>query len=87
MLILFMDLLTSHSFFPSIFKPTRPSDSALLDNIFLSWPCLADSFVLMYAVSDHLPIIAGLCIESVSGSSVSGGKDLRVYTDANVDSF
>ncbi len=83
----FMDLLTSHSLYPSIFKPTRPSSNALLDNIFLSWPTLADSFVLMYDVSDHYPIIARLFNAVTSDSCVNKKKYVRVHSDANMNSF
>jgi hypothetical protein len=84
---LFMDLLTSHSLFPTIFQPTRPGSNALLDNIFLSWPNLADSFVLMYDVSDHLPIITRLHTESVLKLPHDNTKMLRVHSEANVSSF
>lgn len=53
----FMDLLMSHSLFPSIFQLTWPGSNASFDNVYLSWPSLADSSVLMYDVSGHLPCI------------------------------
>ncbi len=84
---LFMDLLISHSLYPSIFKPTRPGSNALLDNIFLSWPCMVESFILMYDVSDHLPIIARLCAKSMPSSLKSKEKYVRVHSDANVSLF
>jgi len=81
---LFMDMLTSYSLFPTIFQPTRPDSNALLDNVFLSWPSLADSFVLMYDVSDHLPIITRLYTKSVSNLPLDNTKMLRVHSEANM---
>ena len=84
---LFMDLLTSHSMFPSIFKPTRPSSNALLDNIFLSWPSLADSFVLTYDISDHFPIVTRLHNNDVLIESVKDNRYMRVHSETNIASF
>jgi hypothetical protein len=59
----FIDLLMSYCMYPTIFLPTRLSSHALLDNVFLSWPGMCDSFVISVDISDHLPIITRVTLE------------------------
>jgi hypothetical protein len=54
----FLNMLISHTLYPTIFLPTRPDSKALLDNIFTSWPNFTASYVLSAHIADHLPMLS-----------------------------
>ncbi len=85
----FVDLVTSHAFFPTIFVPTRPVSNTLLDNIFISWPGMLASRVLTVDISDHLPVLA-IMQSSVSlnlSGSVNEMKLVRSFSNFAVEKF
>ena len=69
---LFLNLLQSYNFFPTISKPTRiqREHESLIDNIFLNdFKTLKSSGILLEDLSDHLPIFIDLHIHEKKSSS------------------
>ncbi|KAJ8048890.1 hypothetical protein HOLleu_01392 [Holothuria leucospilota] len=56
----FLNLMTSHSFYPLHSLPTRitPSSTSLVDNIFTNDPRDFHSGILIMDISDHLPVFS-----------------------------
>lgn len=42
--IKFLNVMLSHSLYPTVFLPTRPASRSLIDNIFISWPSFFEKF-------------------------------------------
>jgi hypothetical protein len=82
----FMDVLISHNLFPTIFKPTRPCSSSLLDNFFLSWPVFAESYLIDIDISDHLPILVRLNFNNATDKHLDFCVK-RYYSQDNVNTF
>ena len=53
----FINILMCYNMFPTIFQSTHPSSSTLIDNVFISWPGMIDSHILIVDVSGHVPTI------------------------------
>jgi hypothetical protein len=72
--------------FPTIFKPTRPASGTLLDNVFLSWPGMLDSYVLLVDISDHVPTVTRVKT-NVDIADSSTIVFTRSYNAANMNVF
>ena len=53
----FINILMCYNMFPTIFQSTHPSLGTLIDNVFISWPGMIDSYILSVDVSGHVPMI------------------------------
>ena len=84
----FMDTLASHSFIPTITKPTRITNftSTLLDNFFVNCSTFkCRSSILYNDISDHFPILLKIGVPIQNNSSSSVNK--RLFTKGNIDNF
>ena len=76
----------THRLYPSVYLPTRPSSNTLLDNIFLSWQCNFNSFVITVDISDHLPILT--VVDDIQFNEIQSDSYLkRSYSKTNINSF
>ena len=84
----FMDVIMSHVLTPTIFIPTRPSSNTLLDNIFISWPGLISSHVILCDISDHLPIlIVSKLTDKVITDVKKSCKLKRIFNTNSINKF
>ena len=85
----FVNLLASHSFLPSVNKPTRVTNTTatLIDNIFINNMSLDNNSVILYNdISDHFPI--ALCIKvPVVNVTKPIHRNTRTYTPQSTRCF
>ena len=82
----FIETTFSHYLYPSVYLPTRSSSNTLLDNIFLSWLCNFNSFVITVEISDHLPILT--VVDDIQFNEIQSDSYLkRSYSKTNISSF
>ena len=82
----FVNVITSHSLYPSITKPTRITSrtATLIDNIFTNSKSKQTSGIIITDLSDHLPIFISTDL-NVSRNTVKSGVDIRQYTTESVN--
>ena len=82
----FINVLSSHSFYPGITKPTRitSSTASLIDNIFTNSKSKQTSGIIITDLSDHLPIFISTDLK-VSRNTIKNDDDFRQYTTESVD--
>ncbi len=84
----FVNIILSHSLYPSITKPTRitSNTATLIDNIFTNSTAEQTSGIIMTDLSDHLPVF--ICTDlniSRKFQSENSYHEVRQYTCENVD--
>ena len=85
----FLNSLTSHSFMPTIFYPTRitGNSATLIDNIFFnSISYKYDTAIIYSDVSDHLPVAIHIDLQISKKNPVSHVKK-RYYTPEKIHAF
>ena len=81
----FVETTLSHCLYPSVYLPTGSSSNTLLDNIFLSWQCNFNSFVITIDISDHLPILT--VVDDIQFNEIQSNSYLkRSYSKTNINS-
>ena len=85
----FINTLTSHSFYPSITKPTRITSrsASLIDNIFTNSKAYQTSGIVISDISDHLPIFIKTNLTIFRNQNAKSEIEIREYTSANVENF
>ena len=82
----FIETTLSHCHYFSVYLPTIPPSNTLLDNIFLSWQCNFNSFVITVDISYHEPILA--VIDDIQFNEIQSDSYLkRSYSKTNLNSF
>ena len=82
----FVNVITSHSLYPSITKPTRNTSktATLIDNIFTNSKSKQTSGIIITDLSDHLPIFRSTDF-NVSRNTVKNDVEIRQYTTESVN--
>ncbi len=84
----FIDILSTHSLYPSITKPTRitSKSATLIDNIFTNSKYNQTSGIFMTDLSDHLPIF--ICTDLKTKKVVENNDVyVRHFTKENIEHF
>ena len=81
----FVNVITSHSLYPSITKPTRITSrtATLIDNIFTNSKSKQTSGIIITDLSDHLPIFISTDL-NVSRNTVKSDVEIKQYTTESV---
>ena len=85
----FLNNLTSHSFMPTIFYPTRITDTTatLIDNIFFNSIMYQFKTAIVYSdISDHLPVAIHINLNLSKNSAILERKR-RKYTPEKIEAF
>src|SRR6218665_2944304 len=85
----FYNCVISHHFLPAITKPTRITSHSLtlIDNLFTNaWLNIIDSSIVVYDISDHLPIMIRFDFESPKRGKPNL-SDSRNFTEDNKNIF
>ena len=85
----FLNNLTSYSFMPTIFHPTRitANSATLIDNIFLNSIAYQFKTSIVYSdISDHLPVAIHINL-NISKNTPSAECRKRKYTPEKIESF
>jgi hypothetical protein len=85
----FVNIVTSHSLYPSITKPTRitATSATLIDNIFTNSLAHQTSGIIMTDISDHMPIFITTDLRVYDRRDYSRdqvGRQVRNYNEENV---
>ena len=83
----FVDILSSHSLYASIVKPTRitSKSATLIDNIFTNNLANQTSGILMSDISDHLPIFVSTDVNVYDKNASSVNIEIRDMSKHNVN--
>ena len=85
----FINILTSHSFYPSITKPTRITSrsATLIDNIFTNSKALQTSGIVISDISDHLPIFVKTNLNVFRTRNEKSEIEVREFSSANIENL
>ena len=85
----FINVITTHSLYPSITKPTRitSKSATLIDNIFTNSRHSQTSGIIMTDLSDHLPIFVFTDLTVCKSVKCNDDIYVRQYTHANIESL
>lgn len=86
----YLNLIYSHSYTPTIIKPTRitPSSATLIDNILTNNQVTVNSVILVTDITDHLPTILSTTINLQKKKVPKKEQSYkRSHTDCNINYF
>ena len=85
----FINIMSSHSLYPSITKPTRitPNSATLIDNIFTNSNTYQTSGIIVADVSDHLPVFISTDLKVYRKKNDQVDTEVRQLKDRNIKHF